>query len=515
MRTQNPSRAGGRDDPRKATPPVLDLGSAPASRITHHRAATAAVVLLSGTVAAGAVLRHLGTKPLWRDEAISVSIARRPVLRLLSVLPHHDANAGLYYLLLHLWLRIGHSPAAARGLSAACFVATAALAAWAATRWRGWASGLACGLLIAVNPFLLYYGQEARPYALAVLLAAVSTVTLFWRGQGPAPRAYVLTTIALLYADLFAVLYIGALAGALVVGYRLRGEVVPLELKRCWWVIAGAAAPLAAVMMIFERAQISWLGRPSIRDLTATVTSMTSGWLGLSIVAALAAAALLPRGRAALEGGLTVVAPMAVAFVLPPVALWAVSQLSPSFIDRYVIASTLGVVVLAAAGLAVVRHVGGRGLAWVILAGLLVLGGQRSARMEAEPFKVDNAPALVRFIQSRAQPDDAMAYAGGGLRIVTESSLTPTSPFPPDIALAPGGEEYLQSDIYAREVSAAELLPRLATVQRLWLVTDPSDQRFPQGGPFAQSRSLIMASFDFGPTTSFGAIDLTLLVRRR
>jgi mannosyltransferase len=530
LQTQNPSPASGTDGQRHTTQfapeitvdPTVDPTDAaatvdptidPTVAATSNHATTAAVIVLSAVVAAGAVLRHLGAKPLWRDEAISVSIASRPVLRLLSILPHHDANAGLYYLLLHGWLRMASGPTAARGLSAACFIATAAGAAWAATHWRGWETGLACGLLIAVNPFLVYYGQEARPYALAVLLAAVSTVALFWRGRGPAPRAYVVTTVALLYADLFAILYVGALALVLVVGYRLRGEPVPAALKRCWWIIAGAAAPLAAVMMIFERAQISWLGRPRFQDLTGTLTSMTSGWLGLSIVTALAVLALLPRRRATPEGSRTVVAALAVAFVLPPLGLWTLSQLSPSYVDRYVIASTLGAVVLAAAGLAVLRRRGGRAVAGAVLAGLVVLGGQRTARLEAQPFKVDNAPALVRYVRRQAQPGDAMAYAGGGLRIVVESAVATTGALPPDIALAPGGQEYLQSDIYAREVSAAELLRRLAPVQRLWLVTDPADQRFPQGGPFAQSKALIMTSFDFGPTTTYGAIDLTLLMR--
>src|SRR2546428_7278020 len=63
------------------------------------------------------VVRHLGTKPLWLDEAVSVSVARRPLGRLLVVLTHHDANAGLYDVLLHGWLHLGHGMAWDRGLS--------------------------------------------------------------------------------------------------------------------------------------------------------------------------------------------------------------------------------------------------------------------------------------------------------------------------------------------------------------------------------------------------------------
>jgi hypothetical protein len=180
----------------------------------------------------------------------------------------------------------------------------------------------------------------------------------------------------------------------------------------------------------------------------------------------------------------------------------------------------LALVGLAAAGLAALRDrlapLGplARAVAPAILAGLLVIGGQRVARSEAAPFKVDNAPAVVSFIQQQAQGGDAVAYAGGGLRTVLEA--TPggrSSTFPEDVALAPGGQASLQHDLYAREVRAPVLVTRLAAVWRIWLITDPGDQQFPQGGPFAQLKPLILADFKAGPTTPFGTIDVTLLTR--
>ncbi|MDQ6617579.1 MAG: hypothetical protein M3083_23235 [Actinomycetota bacterium] len=483
-------------------------------------------------MAAFVVVRHLGTKPLWRDEAISLSVAARPVGRILAVLPHHDANAGFYYLLLHAWLWFGHGPVWARGFSAACFGATAALAAWAGWRWRGWETGLAGGLLVALNPFLIYYGQEARPYAPAVLLAAVSTIALFrWRGARP----YLVATVALLYMDLFALLYVGALAAAVAAVHRLRHEPIPAAMKRCWWVIGALAAPLAVVMTGFERGQISWLARPSARVLTTTLTSMSGGGLGLAIVVALAALALAAAASAIgtrvrdpdrdrdRDRDRMIVLALAAAFALPPLTLWVVAQAAPAFLDRYVICSTLAMVGVAAAGLEALRDRlpgAGRIVTLTILAVLLLLAGQGTARLEAQPFKVDNAPAAVDFIRAHSRPGDAVVYAGGGLRTLMESSLTgrPSAgtrqTLPPDIALAAKGQAYLQHDLYAREVTAPELLSRLASVLRLWLVTDPSDQQFPVGGPFAQLKPLVRATFTAGATTSFGAVDVTLLVRR-
>ena len=227
---------------------------------------------------------------------------------------------------------------------------------------------------------------------------------------------------------------------------------------------------------------------------------MPGGWAS-RIIAVLAALALIARRDR------LVVSALAVAFVVPPVGLWTLGQVTPAFIDRYVICSALALVALAGAGLAALRdrlgHAGGsagwgRLVAFGVLAGLVVLGGQRVARIEAAPVKVDNAPAVIRFLQAHAETGDAIAYAGGGLRTVLDASLPHGTSLPLDVALAPHGQASFQHDLYAREVDAPALRARLATVERLWLITDPGDQQYPRGGPFAQLEPLVLATFGPG-----------------
>ncbi len=471
-----------------------------------------AVVVSSAALAAAVVLRHLGTKPLWRDEAISVSVAARPVARILPVLTHHDANAGLYYLLLHGWLRFGAGATWARGFSALSVVAAAGLAAWGGTRWRGWPFGAVCGLLMAVNPFLLYYGQEARPYALAALLAVASTVALFWRGERPAPRAYIVLTVALIYADLFAVLFVAAMAAAVVLVRWSRGDPVPPVLIRAWAMVAAATAPLDLVMVVGQRNQISWLARPRLFDLEFTVTRMTAGWIGFWLVAVLGVVAVAGTWRRRTDSEIVVA--LAAAFVLPSPVLYVVAQVVPSFIDRYLICSAVAMVGMVAVGLDELRRRAGPALPLAALAVLVLLGGQRAVKLEAQPLKIDNAPGAVAFISSHAAAGDAVAYAGGGMRTVIETAVPASIPWPSDVARAPGGETFRQHDLYAREVPAAELAARLGPVQRLWMVTDSKDHRYPRGGQWAQIRPLVTGQFTVGLRESFDAIDLTLYVRR-
>ncbi|HWW54355.1 MAG TPA: hypothetical protein VNY84_11330, partial [Acidimicrobiales bacterium] len=363
--------------------------------------------------------------------------------------------------------------------------------------------------------------QEARPYALAVMLTVASTAALFWQEDGPAPGAYIVATVALVYADLFAVLFVVAQAAAVVAVCRRRRVPLPRALARCWAIIGVAGAPLALLMMIKERSQISWLSKPSFLFLERTFTTMASGWLGLGVTVVLVAVAIgavlrpgsRPRRTTARDG--LVVAALVASFTIPPVLLWSVSQFVPSFVDRYVICSTVAAIALAGLGLDVVRRRAGSVLAWGVVGLLVVLGGQRAAALEGAPLKGENPPAVVSFVSSQTQGGDAIGFGGGGLRTVIDAYLPKQARFPTDIALAPGGAAWLQHDVYAREVSSPMLWSRLAGVDRLWLVTDPGDRRYPTYGPFSELRAELTRDFEPVTNASFPGIDVTLYVRRQ
>jgi mannosyltransferase len=475
------------------------------------------VVAFSSAVAAVLVLRHLGTKPLWLDEAVSASVARRPLASLLSVLPHHDANAGLYYLLLHGWMHAGKGPAWLRAPSALAFAATAGLAAWLGCRWRGAWAGVAAGLLVCTNRFLLFYGQEARPYSLAVLLALASTAALLWRDDGPAPMVYVVVTVLLLYVDLFASLFVVAQAGTLAMISWRRHTRVPRRYLRCWAITAAVTTPLGLLMVFSQRSQISWLTRPSLRYLGQTLTGMGGGVVGYAVLAAFALIALLGWQKAAGFGGAgreLVVPTLAVSFVAPPVLLWLIAQVAPSFIDRYVICSTIALIGLAVMGFDVVTKRVGIVISMLLLALPAVVGAQHIAALERQPYKYENPPAVVAFINRQSRPGDVVGFGGGGLRTVVDTYIPPGVPFPADITLAPGGEAVHHHDIYGVEESSAALEQRLRDVQRLWIVTDPTNGRYPSSGPVTPLRPAVTRTFRQAVAASFPGMDVTLYIRR-
>ena len=147
-----------------------------ASRISHH----ALRLLLLPIIALGAFLRlyRIGANGLWIDEAFSVWMGRQPVGQMLDWLVRIDQHPPLYYLLLHLWMRLGDGEAVVRAFSALCSTLTIPAIYLLGRRLAGRRVGLLAALILAVSPFHVYFAQEARMYALLALNASLALYAL-------------------------------------------------------------------------------------------------------------------------------------------------------------------------------------------------------------------------------------------------------------------------------------------------------------------------------------------------
>lgn len=134
--------------------------------------------LLAAIVVGGAVLRFstLDLQSFWDDEAVTVGGVLDPSLfKTLGHIPRTEASPPLYYVLAWIWTRVfGHSEVGIRSLSAAFGTATIPVVWWAGrvlvARWVG----IAAAALVAASSEMVWYSQEARGYALLVLLCALS-----------------------------------------------------------------------------------------------------------------------------------------------------------------------------------------------------------------------------------------------------------------------------------------------------------------------------------------------------
>jgi 4-amino-4-deoxy-L-arabinose transferase-like glycosyltransferase len=146
--------------------------------VSHSRLGLAAIVVV------GAVLRayNLGARSLWIDELEEGHTARSTLPKLLEYVRNDAGGAPLDYLGVKLTTSVvGGGTVGTRlwaftmGCLAIVLIFFVAKAYFASV----WA-GLAAAALLALSPFHIYYSQEARPYALAVV-AVLALLLLFHR----------------------------------------------------------------------------------------------------------------------------------------------------------------------------------------------------------------------------------------------------------------------------------------------------------------------------------------------
>ncbi len=129
-------------------------------------------------IAAGLRFYRLDAQSFWNDEGNSARIAERS-LTLITEGAAGDIHPPLYYYLLHFWRGVfGASEFALRSLSAVLGVLLVWLTYLIARRVFTHGVGIAAALIAAINPFQIYYSQEARMYLLLAVIGAAATSQL-------------------------------------------------------------------------------------------------------------------------------------------------------------------------------------------------------------------------------------------------------------------------------------------------------------------------------------------------
>jgi mannosyltransferase len=116
---------------------------------------------------------RIGYQSLWADEGNTAAMGGRSLAEI-SARAAADIHPPGYYWLLSLWTRIfGDSEFALRSLSAVWGILTVWLVYQIVSRLFDRRTALLAAFFAAINPFLIYYSQEARMYAQLAALAAL------------------------------------------------------------------------------------------------------------------------------------------------------------------------------------------------------------------------------------------------------------------------------------------------------------------------------------------------------
>lgn len=169
-----------------------------------------AIVLLAAAIR----FATLGIQSYEADETVTVSLLRLHFGPMLSAIPNSESTPPLYYVLAWGWTRVfGLGAVGLRALSALFGTLLVAVLFVIADRFFSRRAAVVVALLAAVNPFLVWFSQEARSYALLALLTAVS-LGLFAQALRRPSRgvlaAWALISTAALATHYFAVFPVGA-----------------------------------------------------------------------------------------------------------------------------------------------------------------------------------------------------------------------------------------------------------------------------------------------------------------
>jgi mannosyltransferase len=407
-------------------------GQEAASRRAGFSTGTAWMLAVPGVTTLVITLWGITGASYWRDEAATMSAAQRPLGNLLRTLGNIDAVHGAYYLLIWVMVKLGGTGELVTRLPSAVAMAAAAVAVAAlGRRLVSPRAGLAAGLVFAVLPPVSLYGQDARPYAITVALAAIASYLLVRAmeadGSGSRYRwmaGYAACVAALGIVDIFGLLLI--VAHAVTVGLRcLRlsdsgggasgagasGTEYARSLAGSWLAAAVAGTALASPLLAFafvQRGTLSWLTAPRLGAVSGLHGLIGPAYMADAVVLAIACAivvsALLGRKRLRASWPGSLPALCLPWLILPPAILLIGSLVTPLYTLRYVLLCIPAIALLAGAGLAALGWVAGT--AALVVIALLGLPQQRQVR--GPDGHGDNVRQADRIVAEHMRPGDAV-----------------------------------------------------------------------------------------------------------
>ncbi|HEX3982279.1 MAG TPA: glycosyltransferase family 39 protein, partial [Acidisoma sp.] len=359
-------------------------------------------LLLCGLVFAlglAARLYHIGAMPYWLDEVTTVRRSALPFAAMLrDALTAHHLPA--YFWVVSLAGHYGLGEGALRVPSAIFGGASAAILYVIGARVGGWKAGIVAGLLLALSPLQVQYGQEARSYTFVVVMMAVGLLGLVEMARAPRaaslrrgePNArvypWVLYTLGTLGALQVLSIAFFWLISANCAAFALARDPA-LDRRRFWrrWVAAqaiilGLTLPWFVAMAILTSGHMAsgtdWVPPITTRSFFSTLGSLylmrisrlisfhlfpvvVPGFGAFLLLLGILGAARLRvlRGPAAASGHAppwmtaTMLRTLLIVAIVPPLLILIISVAKPLWMPRYLLWSAVPFFIFVGLGVAV------------------------------------------------------------------------------------------------------------------------------------------------------------------
>ena len=371
-------------------------------------------------IVAGSVLRltGLGRQSLWFDEIDVVVRAQRPLDVILDTFTAAGENGPVYNLFLWAWVRIaGISEIAVRFPSAVAGALAIPLIYLLGRRLAGRSAGLVAAGLLAINPYHVWYSQEAKMYSFIVVLAILSSLLLVEALNRNTVRlwvSYVAVTTLMFYTHVTSILVFVAqvffilatlqtwrdrMRPLLLSGAALTLPYIPIAIW-AWRVIGGGARTWQPDVSLWEAVRIVGIKFAANRSEIFIEERLA---LMFAALALMGAAALVARRRLNESGVLLITLA-----VIPVIGIYLASTRNSVFSDRYVIVSLPAYLILVAVGIVILwrhRYIWPVGVVALVLIFSYSWATLRDVNL-AETAEKEDWRSAYALVASDALPDD-------------------------------------------------------------------------------------------------------------
>jgi uncharacterized membrane protein len=370
---------------------------------------------------------HIGQKSIWIDEAISILIAKLPWRDFWAILSTIELNMWLYLLFLKLWIFLGDSEYIVRSLSALFSIVSIPVLYMLTMRLFGIHAGLITISLVSVNAFFIEYAQEARGYALVYFLVVLSSYLFVRVTEDPGNKktfyGYIIVSTLSVYSHLFAALIL--LAQTLSVPFLPANKLCTRQLLLANLLIGVLLSPLAFLILTIGGGQISWILKPSVSQLIELFMDLSGDAGHVKYITIIF---LLPCSVTLLHAFVTFLKNkrsidtwnyIFIIFILfvPIILSYGVSFIKPVFLNRYLIVSLPGLIMLAGVGISLIKD---KQFNAILLVLLVVLSVRSTITQYYPKEKEENNRAPVSYVFSNAQRGDGILFYKDGAMISFE-----------------------------------------------------------------------------------------------
>jgi mannosyltransferase len=348
--------------------------------------------ILLALVAVAAVIRFLviDNQSFWTDEALTAYETHLGFGPMLHTVAHIETTPPLYFVVIWAWAHIfGSGEVALRSFSTLAGIALVPIAFLSArelvSRW----AGVLAAAFVAVNPFLIWYSQEARAYMLLAALTGASFLWFIRARRDPSVRNlawWAICSALAVMTHFFAGFLVAPEALWLLCLSRRRAVIVSVG------IVTAAQLAMLPLALIDTSHAAGWIARVPRLNRIATMSiewaaslltrrvTVGEGLLGGAIFIAVVAALIVIGGDRRTRSGAKVAAAL-VGFVwLAPLALGIAGH--DYFLSRNEIPAFVPLAVVVAAACVAPRA---RVLGAALAIGLLVLFSFATLRVQTHP----------------------------------------------------------------------------------------------------------------------------------